>query len=471
MTTDGRQVRTAMIVEDEPVARLLLEKGVRRLGYEVTVHGSGEDAWQRFLVSPPRLVLVDWGLPGMDGIALCEKIRATPQGRYVAILMVTARAEPEDMEKAILAGADFFMPKGVTPRMARAWIAVADKRMHDLLILEENERHRHQLHEELAATNFQLEEAIGRANRLAMEAEQAYIELNQIFKTVAGGIVLIDGNYRLLRCNDAFLHVAGISREEAPGSLCYQVFPSSLCRTNQCPMVRIKGGAEYVENEIAQPQTHPRSGPPCHYHIISSPFRGPAGDLIGIVEHVTDISKRVEAEEALKKSENRYRELSIVDELTRLFNKRYLNTNLPLEIERARRHNHPLALLLLDIDNFKLLNDTYGHAEGDKVLARLGAVIFESVRMNDIACRYGGEEFVVILPETTGEQATVVAERVRLRFKAERFEPRAGEQLYKTISIGVAQYLVGESEEELVKRADVNMYAAKKEGKDRFVLR
>jgi two-component system cell cycle response regulator len=231
---------------------------------------------------------------------------------------------------------------------------------------------------------------------------------------------------------------------------------------------RIKKGEKRIESEI---EKQGPNGKTVYYSIISTPFKGPSGDLIGIVEHITDITERVKAEKALAESEHRYKELSLVDELTRLFNKRYFNTQLQLEVERASRHGQPLSLLLLDIDNFKHHNDTYGHADGDRVLARLGQVIAESLRVNDVPCRYGGEEFTIILPVTSGEQATVVAERIRTRFAGEIFQPNPQETVRKTISIGVTQYQAGESGQSLVERADQNMYEAKQNGKNQYVLK
>jgi diguanylate cyclase (GGDEF)-like protein len=123
----------------------------------------------------------------------------------------------------------------------------------------------------------------------------------------------------------------------------------------------------------------------------------------------------------------------------------------------------------LDIDNLKLYNDTHGHLEGDQVLVRLAKVIQRSIRNIDSACRYGGEEFIVILPETAGIQGVSIAERIRKEFKDESFFPSTGESVHVTVSIGVAQFKTGEETEAFVKRADDNMYMGKKQGKDLVV--
>lgn len=133
-------------------------------------------------------------------------------------------------------------------------------------------------------------------------------------------------------------------------------------------------------------------------------------------------------------------ELSITDGLTKLFNSRHFYDQLKSEINRAKRYGHPLSLLLLDIDDFKNYNDTYGHVEGDKVLVRLGQVIRRCLRKTDSAYRYGGEEFTVILPETTGDAAVALAERIRREFSNETFSTWSITPVRKTVSVGVAEY-------------------------------
>jgi two-component system, cell cycle response regulator len=305
-----------------------------------------------------------------------------------------------------------------------------------------------------------------RANQLAMEAELAYIELNQIFRTAPGGILLVDRDFNVMRHNEAFRKLAGIGEQQAVGSKCYQVFGSDRCHSPKCPVTRIFGGEKRIQYEG---QRH-HAGTEVHYLVSGSPFQAPDGELIGAVLHLIDISGRVRAERTLRESERRYMELSTIDELTKLYNKRYFNEQLGREIARTWRYKHPLTILMLDIDDFKIHNDTYGHAEGDRVLARIGELLRANLRTSDVPCRYGGEEFVVILPETSGEQAMVVAERIRGSIAGEEFQPGPGARVGKTVSLGIAQYVPGEEGEELVVRADRNLYQAKLQGKNQIVL-
>jgi len=160
------------------------------------------------------------------------------------------------------------------------------------------------------------------------------------------------------------------------------------------------------------------------------------------------------------------KKLSITDGLTQLFNSRHFYNQLKGEIERFNRYGHQLSLLLLDIDNFKDFNDTYGHLEGDKILVRLGRIIKSCLRKMDTAYRYGGEEFTIILPGTHGEEARTVAERLRAAVTAEDFTDGRDPDLGITVSIGVTQYHQEEEIANFVQRADQAMYQSKQAGRN-----
>ncbi|MFC1515147.1 diguanylate cyclase [Thermodesulfobacteriota bacterium] len=181
--------------------------------------------------------------------------------------------------------------------------------------------------------------------------------------------------------------------------------------------------------------------------------------------------KRVLKERQLTKERNRMleqlKELAITDGLTQLYNSRHFYNQLEIETDRSNRYGHSIALLLLDIDHFKQYNDTYGHVEGDKVLLRIGQIIKACLRATDTAYRYGGEEFTVILPETTGIEAVTAAQRIRTAVEAEKFFPEHGDAHTITISIGVTEYIKSEKLKDFVQRADRGMYFSKKQGRNR----
>lgn len=181
--------------------------------------------------------------------------------------------------------------------------------------------------------------------------------------------------------------------------------------------------------------------------------------------------KRVLKERELSQERVRMMEklqrLAITDGLTKLHNSRSFYSQLEVEVDRFNRYKHPLSLLLLDIDHFKQYNDNFGHLEGDKVLVRISQLIKSCLRKLDTAYRYGGEEFTVILPETSCEEAELVAERIRTKIQTEKFKPRNAKELSITISIGTTQYDAQEQLSTFIQRADKAMYLSKQKGRNR----
>ena len=164
----------------------------------------------------------------------------------------------------------------------------------------------------------------------------------------------------------------------------------------------------------------------------------------------------------------RLQDLAITDGLTKLYNSRYFYKQLDSEVDRSKRYNHPLSLLFMDIDHFKHYNDNYGHLEGDKVLAGVGKVIKSCLRKMDTAYRYGGEEFTVILPETSRGEVMTVAKRIKDAMDNENFSPQSGKSVSITISIGATEYCRDERISEFVQRADKAMYLSKQRGRNQI---
>lgn len=174
--------------------------------------------------------------------------------------------------------------------------------------------------------------------------------------------------------------------------------------------------------------------------------------------------------EALRDSEQHHMLLAFTDGLTGLYNMRYFRMQLDLAIRRADQSNRPLTLIMMDIDNFKWFNDRHGHLEGDRVLRHLGCLIPSVIRDQDIACRYGGEEFAVILPDSRYGTAIHIHERMQKVLVQWEEETGLVGSRAVTLSVGVAEYVPGEDADDLIGRADNAMYAAKEGGRNRLVL-
>lgn len=174
--------------------------------------------------------------------------------------------------------------------------------------------------------------------------------------------------------------------------------------------------------------------------------------------------------EQLSHSERRHKELAVTDSLTGLYNRRYFTAQIDLEPEGADRLGQKLTLMMLDVDNFKAFNDRYGHQEGDRVLACLGKIMLACVRDKDVACRYGGEEFAIILPGGQNSTAVEIYERINKELLAYRFGTDGQKSGRITMSIGVAEHLPGEPAENLVRRADQALYEAKARGRNQIII-
>jgi two-component system cell cycle response regulator len=172
-------------------------------------------------------------------------------------------------------------------------------------------------------------------------------------------------------------------------------------------------------------------------------------------------------EKEMKQAQIQLAEMSTRDELTGLYNRRYFIESLERELARAKRYKRNLGFCMIDLDRFKYINDTYGHLAGDMILSDLGRMFDEHFRQGDLICRYGGEEFAVILPDTSLQSAMTVCERLRKKVLSHRFKYNSSD-LSISISIGVALYdnLVHKSSDELVSSADQALYRAKKEGRN-----
>lgn len=200
---------------------------------------------------------------------------------------------------------------------------------------------------------------------------------------------------------------------------------------------------------------------------LQKKLKRPISPPIAIVDYFTNITHILNAPliieiDAFKQTER----LAMVDSLTGVFNRRYMDIILKKEINRCARYEKEFSIVLLDIDNFKAVNDTRGHSFGDKVLRKLSTLITESLREEDILCRYGGEEFLIVLPETNSESGFFTANRIRNYLKSNSFFIQYG----ITFSAGIATYpSTANTLENLLTNADTALYEAKRAGKDQII--
>ncbi len=197
-----------------------------------------------------------------------------------------------------------------------------------------------------------------------------------------------------------------------------------------------------------------------YFDNYGNPIYDEEGKVIGAVMYTIEVTDRVLAEKALER-------ISVTDRLTGLFNRDKLETTLQQEFSRASRYRRTFSLLLIDLDHFKAINDNYGHPVGDKVLSEIGEILYASSRHVDTAGRWGGEEFLIICPETDLKQASIMAEKIRR--VVEEYAFSTGDRL--TCSIGVSEFQKEVNISELLKKVDKALYEAKDSGRNKVVLK
>jgi len=278
-----------------------------------------------------------------------------------------------------------------------------------------------------------------------------------------------DAAGRLLFYNRAFAQRFGVSEYAWLGRTDDQLWSRKLSKSMRTHDLEVMAGGRMVETE-----EHIRNSDgtvsslrsfkfPCHDSAGNVLLAGVAVDVSEEVAHQVELERY---HRELEEANDQLRKLAVTDELTGLRNRRSFEERLVMEFSMARRRKRELSVLLIDVDNFKTINDRWGHAAGDEVLRRLGTILRTTVRLPDLPARYGGEEFVVLLPESGEESAMGLARRVMQRVATEEWE---NEPL--TISVGMAAMNESlESGFQLVELADEALYAAKRAGKNRVMV-
>jgi len=294
-------------------------------------------------------------------------------------------------------------------------------------------------------------------------------ELQAMFDAMPDGVLLIDPDMRIIQSNPrAYELLPGL--KTADGRIPDELGEEASCPHRGIHRAFLKGSVCDHQCGIKLPDGQMRQ-----VHIICAPILE-KDQVVYIVEVIRDITERVKTERELEEKTaelitvNKALSLiAITDSLTQVYNRRRFDEILAKELKRyTRRKYSSVSLIMIDIDHFKQLNDTFGHLAGDAVLREIAALLKNAMRETDTVARYGGEEFMIVLPDTTLEGAAIKAEILRRKVQDRRFTG-LGETVHVTISIGVAGYLSG-SPDDLVRAADHAMYQAKHAGRNAVVV-
>jgi two-component system cell cycle response regulator len=447
-----------LVVDDLPANVKLLEARLSAEYFDVLTAVNGHDALAICERAECDVVLLDVMMPGMDGFEVCRKLKSNPSTHHIPVVMVTALDQASDRVRGLDAGADDFLTKPVSDvaLVARVRSLARLKMMTDEL------RMRAVTSKEIGIESPEREAVSdqGRNGRILLidDRPASYERIAAMLKEEHTPEVETDPNDALFHAAEGRydLVVVSLALENFDGlRLCSQL--RSLDRTRNVPILAIAEGennARLVRGlEIGVNDYLMR---PIDKHELLARVR-------------TQIRKK-RYTERLRDNVQLSIEMAITDPLTGLYNRRYMESHLGSLMEQAMGRKKPLTVLVLDIDYFKAINDGHGHDAGDDVLREFAIRIKKSIRGIDLACRYGGEEFVVVMPETDLAVATMVAERLRRRIATEPFPIQQGARSVEvTISVGLSALATNDSAANILKRADSALYRAKRDGRNRVV--
>ncbi|MBU2532267.1 MAG: PleD family two-component system response regulator [Alphaproteobacteria bacterium] len=448
-----------ILVVDDILANVkLLEARLQAEYFEVLTAYSGAEALEICTRERVDVVLLDVMMPGMDGFEVCRRLKVDPHTQDIPVIMVTALDQPSDKLQGLEAGADDFLTKPVDEiaLITRVKNLVRLKMLDDEMALR-------------AATSDQM----------SLERGVAIVRAREI---KYGRLLLVDDNPRsasrildtISKLHDAFLEcdtakalakinsfnfdlvVVSLGLTDADGlRLCSQI--RSTERTRHLPIIilvdpgdetRLLRGLDMGVNDY-----------------VIRPV-----DRHELLARVRTQIRRKRHSDFLRHRLEESVEMAVTDPLTGLHNRRYMETHLNGLMHEARNDGRALSIMITDIDHFKRINDTHGHDAGDSVLRDFAARLRRHTRGIDLACRFGGEEFIVIMPDTELDVAHHVGERLRECIAEAPFVINSQTTIEVTASVGLATMMgAGDTTEALFKRADNALYAAKRAGRNRVM--
>jgi two-component system, cell cycle response regulator len=447
-----------LVVDDVEVNVKLLEAKLASEYFSVVSANNGPSALEIAGTELPDIILLDVMMPRMDGFEVCRRLKANALTADIPVVMVTALSDVSDRLRGLEAGADDFLTKPVndTALFARVRSLVRLKRMMDELRLREEVCGRFSPAGGGDGPTADLDAA-----RILLVAEQGFATsrivdtLNSVTASVirasscAEAQSLLDDSVELVIASlsmpdgDVLRLVAQWRANESSRQL------PVLLVADDSELSRLAKGLDLGANDY-----------------LVRPV-----DRNELLARVRTQIRRKRLAERLRANYRRSLSLALTDELTGLYNRRYVFAHLTELLGRRTDGGNETAVLLFDVDHFKQVNDRHGHPAGDEVLRELGERAVRQVRSVDLVGRLGGEEFVVIMPETSLAGAVVVAERFRVAVADEPFIPRGlSEKVPVTVSVGIA--VTGEGSDTidtLLKRADDALYAAKHAGRNRVI--
>ena len=459
-----------LIVDDEFFFRTVL-KDTLKGQYDIIEAENGEEAISLALTQKPNLIIMDVEMPIKDGIDTCRALKESAGTREIPVILLTALSSKEDVIRGLKAGADDYITKPMCLPEVLARVAAhlrpkdyySDLEKRDLLLLLE-------LAENISAIRNPmtiLRLIVDKMSALIDNARCSIVSIKDdgVPYVKASSDLEVNEEIKLALCNYPEISKALDTKQ-----------PVIINDINNDPLldsVRAKIEALKFNSIIVIPVIKKESVIGTFLLRTATPLTdGVTERIYKLCQLVANLSANALETailfESIKTEQEYFEEMSIRDELTKLYNHRHFYNRLEKEFSRADRYQTPLSLVFFDIDDFKRINDNYGHTHGDDVLREIGKLVLKVARESDVPARYGGEEFAIILPSTTSEGALEMAQRLNSMIREHNFENLEGVQV--TVSSGTSTFISKNVQScgQLVQLADEAMYNAKLQGKDRI---
>ena len=418
-----------LIVDDAPDHLGALRAMMAQQGYQTFVATTGERAIAIAQRVYPDLILLDVVMPGLDGFETCRRLKEHPNTQHIPVIFMSARADTDDIVAGFDSGAADFIGKPL--------------RMGEVVA-----RVRAQLHV--------------RGNSQAQKEQTD--RLRTIVNSMDEGLVVIEGGGRLQYANPAAERHLGYGPNELAGVMLHELLGHAVAADYLRYFAACEADPGHASQASAsEVMVRHRDGAQRPMDFSVTPMNAIEQLYVGLLH---DITRHKQSETALQQA-------AMIDQLTQIANRRRFDTFLDQEWHRAMRSGQELSLVVLDVDHFKLYNDTLGHAAGDACLQQVAAALqSRALRATDLAARYGGEEFVLLFADTPLAAALTLAESIRALIEGLQLpHPRSSTSPYLTVSVGVASVIPTQYEriDQFFVAADRMMYAAKEAGRNRVM--
>ena len=481
-----------LVADDDPAILQTISWVLKEHGYDVVSAQGGAALFEQLEARLPDLVLLDVMMPDADGFQVLERIKSDDRWRDLPVLMVSSMPPEEATVKTLGLGAADYIRK---PFRVRELLARIQAQLRTRAVLRSARDALRSTEEELVRAR---EEAESRRKLVDILHEvTGDLSSDEIYhilaRRVARALSISHCSVVLAKQGDRIGIVATAFENPSLRNLEIQIdrYPEIRAALDHGRAVLIQDVRTSPLYAEIRKQWESEGREVTIRSVIALPFtldRLQAGVFFlrrtqdepllsqedvefadAVIRAAVASIQRAQMIETAKADNARLEALAHTDPLTQTLNRRALTVRLAAELDRARRYESVITLLMLDLDHFKKVNDTYGHLVGDEVLREVALLLQNAVRSVDVVARYGGEEFVIVLPETSEEGGVVFADRIRERVEAEVFGQAEKVKLKLTASIGVANFPSPrvESVEDLFARADAALYRAKADGRNR----